>query len=166
MNSTSLKIQSMSTLSITNRTLTVGSTVYQVSNITSVGKYRIKPIYFFKLRFIIICSVLSGLAIQLVRNNPDTLILKWLTGIVITLVVLGVLERLTKTKKYGLSIETNSARSQLISSKSEKFIDKIIDKLMEIMNNRDAPASYTFNVADGDIINQSGVFGAGVNKVV
>lgn len=152
----------MSTLSITNRTLTLGSTVYQVSNITSVGKYRIKPSYIFKLRFIIICSVLSWLGIYLVKNNPDTLILKWLTWGVITLVVLGLLERFTKSKKYGLSIETNSGGARLIASKNEKLIDKIIDKLMEIMNNRDAPVNYTFNVADGDIINQSGVFENGV----
>jgi hypothetical protein len=152
----------MSTLSITNRTLTLGSTVYQVSNITSVGKYRIKPSYIFKIRFIIMCSILSWLAIQLAGNNPDTLILKWLAGIVISLVILGLLERLTKTKKYGLSIETNSASSRLISSKNEKLIDRIIDKLIEIMNNRDAPANYTFNVADGDIINQSGAFETGV----
>jgi Family of unknown function (DUF6232) len=155
----------MSTLSITNRTLTLGSTVYQVSNITSVGKYLIKPSYRFKLRFIIICSLLSWLGIYLVKNNPDNLILKWFTWGVVAFVVLGLLERFTKSKKYRLSIETNSASSRLIESRNEKLIDKIVEKLMEIMNDRDAPASYTFNVADGDIINQSGTFGTGVNKV-
>jgi Family of unknown function (DUF6232) len=84
---------------------------------------------------------------------------------VVAFVVLGLLERFTKSKKYRLSIETNSASSRLIESTNEKLIDKIVDKLMEIMNDRDAPASYTFNVADGDIINQSGAFGTGVNKV-
>lgn len=152
----------MSTLSITNRTLTLGSTVYQVSNITSVGKYRIKPSYIFKLRFIVICSFLSWLGIYLVKNNPDALIFRWLTWSAIALVVLGILERLTKTKKYGLSIETNSGGARLIASKNEKLIDKIVNKLMEIMNNRDAPVNYTFNVADGDIINQSGAFETGV----
>lgn len=152
----------MSTLSITNRTLSLDSTIYQISNITSVGKYRIKPIYRFKIRLIIVCSVLGWLAIQLVQNSPDTPILRWLAGVAITPVILGILERLTKTKKYGLSIETNSASSRLISSKNEKLIDRIIEKLIEIMNNRDAPANYTFNVADGDIINQSGAFEAGV----
>ena len=148
----------MSTLSITNRTLTLGSTVYQVSNITSVGKYRIKPNHIFKLRFIIICSFLSWLGIYFIKNNSDDLILKWLTWGVIALVVLGFLERFTKSKKYGLSIETNSGGARLIASRNEKLIDEIIDKLMEIMNNRNAPVHYTFNVADGDIINQSGLF--------
>jgi hypothetical protein len=87
---------------------------------------------------------------------------KWLTWGVIALVVLGLLERFTKSKKYGLSIETNSASTQLISSRDEKLINKIIDKLREIMDNRDAPVKYTFNVANGDIINQSGVFENGV----
>jgi hypothetical protein len=152
----------MSTLSITNRTLTLGSTVYQVSNITSVGKYRIKPSYLFRRRFIIACGMLGWFSTQLVQNNPDILVLKWLAGILIFLVTLGILEHLAKTKKYGLSIETNSASSRLISSRNEKLIDRIIAKIVEIMNDRDAPANYTFNVADGDIINQSGAFETGV----
>jgi hypothetical protein len=57
---------------------------------------------------------------------------------------------------------TNSASSRLISSRNEKLIDRIIAKIVEIMNDRDAPANYTFNVADGDIINQSGAFETGV----
>lgn len=152
----------MSTLSITNRTLTLGSTVYQVSNITSIGKYRIKSSYIFKLRFISICSFLSFSGVFLIKNNPDNLILNWFTWCTVSFVILGFLERLTKSKKYGLSIETNSASTQLISSRDEKLINKIIDKIREIMDNRDAIVKYTFNVASGDIINQSGVFENGV----
>ena len=152
----------MSTLSITNRTLTLGSTVYQVSNITSVGKYHIKSSYIFKLRFIVICGFLSWLGIYLAKNNPDILFLKWFTWGVIALVFFGFLERFTKGKKYGLSIETNSASTQLISSRDEKLINKIVDKLREIMDNRDAAVKYTFNVANGDIINQSGMFENGI----
>lgn len=152
----------MSTLSITNRTLTLDSTIYQVSNITSVGKYRIKPRYRFNVRFIITCGVFGWLGIEVAKRNPDVLILKWIIGLLFFLAVLGILERFTKPKKYGLSIVTNSGGVKLIASTNEKLIDKIINKIVEIMNNRDAPANYTFNVSDGDIINQSGLFETGV----
>jgi len=152
----------MSTLAITNRTLTLGSTVYQVSNITSVGKYRLKPGYIFRLRFIVICGVLGWLGIQRIKSNPDVSALKWFTWTVIALAALGVVERFTKTKKYGLSIETNSGGARLIASKDESLIDRIIAKIIEVMNNRDSPVNYTFNIADGDIINQRGLFETGV----
>jgi hypothetical protein len=110
----------------------------------------------------IICSVFSFLGIQLTKNNPDVLLLKWFTGISIALVILGILERFAKIKKYGLSIEMNSGSARLIASKNEKLIDNIVSRIVEIMNNRDVPANYTFNIADGDIVNQSGTFETGV----
>lgn len=152
----------MSKLSITNRTVTLDSTVYQVSNITSVGKYRIKSNYRFKLRSIAIYSFLGFIGIHWVQNNPDISIAKWFTGIFLTLAILGTLERFLKPKKYGLSIETNSGGIRLLSSNNGKFLQNIVDKLIEIMNNRDQPAHYTFNVSEGDIINQSGSFETGV----
>jgi hypothetical protein len=88
--------------------------------------------------------------------------LKWFTWTVIALAALGVVERFTKTKKYGLSIETNSGGARLIASKDESLIDRIIAKIIEVMNNRDSPVNYTFNIADGDIINQRGLFETGV----
>lgn len=94
----------MSTLSITNRTLTLDSTIYQVSNITSVGKYRIKPRYRFNIRFIIICGVFGWLGIEVAKRNPDVLILKWIIGLLFFLVVLGILERFTKPKKYSQAL--------------------------------------------------------------
>lgn len=151
----------MNTLSITNRTLTLGSTVYQVSNITSIGKYRIKPIYVFKIRFIVGCGVLSLLGFHFFRINSNPT-LKWFSIIVVSIFAIGVLERFIKSKKYGLSIETNSGSARLIASKNERLIDDIISRTVEIMNNKDMPAQYTFNVSDGDIINQSGRFETGV----
>lgn len=67
-----------------------------------------------------------------------------------------------KKKKYGVHIETNSGGTSLIASTDESSIDEIIEKIVEVMNNQDVPASYTFNVSDGDIINQSGSFENGL----
>jgi hypothetical protein len=154
----------MNTLSITNRTITLGSTIYQVNNITSVGKHPLKTKYILKLHFIIICSAFIGLGILLVVANPDLILLKWLTGTLAAFVGLGIFERFVTPKKYILSIRTNAGSAELIASKNQKLLNKIIDKITEIMNHRDVPLSYNFNIAEGDIINQSGSFGTGYSK--
>jgi len=154
----------MKTLSITNRTITLGSTVYQVSNITSVGKHPLKTKYIFKLRFIIICSAFIGLGILLVIANPNVILLKWLTGTLAAFVGLGIFERFVTPRKYILVLRTNAGNPELIASKNQKFLNKIIDAITEIMNHRDVPVSYNFNIAEGDIINQSGSFGTGYSK--
>ncbi|NJM74484.1 MAG: hypothetical protein HC852_00500 [Acaryochloridaceae cyanobacterium RU_4_10] len=152
----------MSTLAITNNTITLGSTIYQIRNITSVGKYRLKPTYLFKIPFIIFCGFLGWLGFEWIKTNPDVSAYKWFTGIVIILSASGILERMTKTNKYGLAIETNSGGARLISSQDQGLIDSIINKIIEVMNNRDVPVNYTFNIPGGDIINQTGLFENGV----
>lgn len=149
----------MSTLNITNNTITLANKVYQVRNITSVGKYRIKPSYFFKLKFIFPGIILSWVGIEWMKSNPDV---QWFTYSVIFLTVLGIIERFTKAKKYGISIETSAGSAKLLTSKSEALIDEIINTITRIMNNQDKAANYTFNISDGDIINQSGSFENGV----
>ncbi len=152
----------MSTLNVTNNTITLDNKVYQVRNITSIGKYKIKPNYFFKLKFLIICVVLSLLGIAWMINTPDG---KWFTFSftfgAIFLAALGIRERLT-AKRYGITIETNAGSTRLLTSNDESLINRIINTIAEIMNNQDKPANYTFNVSDGDIINQSGSFENGV----
>lgn len=135
----------MSILSITNSTISLDSTVYQIKNIAQVGKYRIRPKYFFNITFIII-SGLIGFAF------PRLLILP----------LIGIIERILKKRKYGVRIETNSGGTSLIASTDESLIDRIIKRIVEVMNNQDTPVNYTFNIADGDIINQSGSFENGV----
>jgi hypothetical protein len=155
------EILPMSTLAITNHTITLGSTIYQIRNITSVGKYRLKPTYIFKVPFIIGCGFLGWLGFEWIKTSPDVTA-KWFTGIVIALCALGILERFTKTNKYGLAIETNSGGARLISSQDQALIDSIISRIIEVMNNRDVPVNYTFNIPGGDIINQTGLFETGV----
>lgn len=135
----------MSILSITNSTISLASTVYQIKNIAQVGKYRIRPKYFFNITFIIISGLIGFMF-------PRLLILPFV----------GIVERILKKKKYGVRIETNSGGTSLIASTKESFIDEVIEKIVEVMNNQDIPANYTFNISDGDIINQSGSFENGL----
>ena len=97
--------------------------------------------------------------IEWVKSNPDV---KWFTFSVIFLAACGIIERFTKAKRYGITIETNAGSTKLLTSKDESLINRIINTIAEIMNNQDKPANYTFNVSDGDIINQSGSFENGV----
>ena len=155
----------MSNLVITNRTISLDSTIYQVSNITSVGKYRIKPRYTFKLTHIVFFCILGFIGyfgMQELKNNPDVVFVNWFTAIVTVLAIIGILERFIKNNRYGLSIETSSGNSRLLASKDERLIDKIIKKIIEVMNNHEITANYNFNIADGDIINQKGIFENGV----
>jgi hypothetical protein len=92
--------------------------------------------------------------------------LKWFTGIFAAFVGLGIFERFVTPKKYILSIRTNAGSAELIASKNQKLLNKIVDKITEIMNHRDVPVSYNFNIAEGDIVNQSGSFGTGYSKSV
>ncbi|NEO52403.1 MAG: hypothetical protein F6K54_04505 [Okeania sp. SIO3B5] len=145
----------MSTLNITNNTITLDNKVYQVRNITSVGKYRIKPNYFFKLNFIIICVILSLVGIEWMKSNPDV---KWFTFSIIFVTALGIIERFTKAKRYGITIETNAGSTKLLKSKDESLIDTIINTIAQVMNNQDKPVNYTYNISDGDIVNMNGTF--------
>ncbi|GGA37618.1 DUF6232 family protein [Okeania sp. KiyG1] len=148
----------MSILNVTNNTITLNNEIYQVRNITAVGKYRIKPNYFFKLNFIIICVILSLIGIELMKSNPDV---KWFTFSVIFLAACGIIERFTKSKRYGIAIETNAGMSKLLISKDKSLINRILNTIAEIMNNQDKPANYTFKVSNEDVVNQNSSFAIG-----
>ncbi|MDE5101914.1 MAG: DUF6232 family protein [Trichodesmium sp. St19_bin2] len=153
----------MNTLNVTNNTITLDNKVYQVRNITSVGKYRIKPTYFFKLSFIFVGVILIAVIFSLVglewmKSEPD----KFFTFSLIIVTASGIIERFIKAKRYGITIETSAGSTKLLTSKNEGLIDEIINTIAKIMNNQDKSANYTFNVSDGDIINQNGSFENGV----
>ena len=153
----------MSTLYITNKTIALGSRNYQISNITSVGKHRIKPDYNFNLGLTVTYVVLSLLGIVWIIKNPDIAGFKWFTLVVSILAAWGIYERYTKATKYGLSIEMSSGNtSKVLVSENENLIDDIIATINLVMNNQNTQANYTFNIAERDIINQRGVFETGV----
>jgi hypothetical protein len=146
----------MSQLLINNRTITLGSTIYQIRNITSIGKYKIKPSYFFSITAILVCF---GAAILCAQANTS---LNRLAAIAGLLGVIGILERFLRKTRYGLSLETNASSSRLVVSEDQGFIDTIISKMHQVLQDQETPANYTFNVAQGDIINQEGIFENGV----
>lgn len=73
----------------------------------------------------------------------------------------GIIERFTKSKRYGIAIETNAGMSKLLISKDKSLINRILNTIAEIMNNQDKPANYTFKVSNEDVVNQNSSFAIG-----
>ncbi|MGG6269889.1 hypothetical protein ACQ4M3_26570 [Leptolyngbya sp. AN03gr2] len=65
--------------------------------------------------------------------------------------------------RYCISISTNDSRSFTIRHRYEPFVDEVMAKLHEVMENQDTSVHYHFQV-EGDVIQQSGNFGVGVNQ--
>lgn len=146
----------MSQLLINNKTITLGSTIYQIRNITSIAKYKLKTNYFISLKAILICL---GIAFQ---STQATSSVNAFTMLGASIALAGIAERFARKTKFGVSIETSSASTRLITSPDEEFIDSVINRMHQVIQDQDTPASYTFNISEGDIINQSGTFETGV----
>ena len=158
----SRKPKMSSSLLVTNRTITLNNRVYQIRNITSVGKYVKSPSFFVSMGFIIIGGFLGILCLG--NYSEELLFLIWIGLILVGIAAIGILERFMKKKKYVLSIETNNGSARLIASENERKIDEIISGINKVMNNQDVPVNMTYNIADGDIINQGDIYGTGVYK--
>lgn len=70
--------------------------------------------------------------IEWVKSNLDV---KWFIFSVIFLVVCGIIEWFIKVKRYGIIIEINAGSIKLFIFKDESFINRIINIIVEIMNN-------------------------------
>jgi hypothetical protein len=159
-------------LSINNKTLKIDRpyVVYQIPNITSVDKIIKRPgdddiiftIIGYSFSFSV-CLVIIGLLGLAFSGN-----LFWLVPCVLgsaTTAMFWILlkERIENQTKYGAFISTNDAKSVTIYDKDERFIEDIMSKLYQVMENQDEPVKYNFTI-QGDIIQQSGNFGIGINR--
>jgi hypothetical protein len=161
----------LSNLSINNKTLRIDvpCVIYQISNIAYVDK-RIKipgpndPIYkAYVAAFTFgICMIILTAAMFLIVGQPLGLIVLILVIPVTSSSFQGIKE-LIQQKDYGILISTNDARTIIIYDKNERFIDDIISKLYEVMENQNTPISYHCKI-EGDVIQQNGHFDIGVNR--
>jgi hypothetical protein len=129
-------------------------------NVTSVGKYLLKPVYWFRVWSILLYGAIGIvlLANHSQNSGPPTfalIFLGWSSA--------GIMERFVRSKRYGLQLELNSGgASRLLASKNESLINQIILAITDVLEREDEAQSYTFNISDGDIINQTGNFENGV----
>lgn len=141
-------------LSLTNKTLRVGSQIYQLRNITNLDIVRVKPNYIVTLQAILVLFFVGSFLFVLEFEMIQILgLLAWIIALT------GIVERIFKKRRYGLLMETNAASKTLVSSPDKDFMQKLIGKIYEVMNNEDIAASYVFNMQDksikigGDAIN-------------
>ncbi|MEI2581918.1 hypothetical protein V5G28_025040 [Scytonema sp. PRP1] len=87
---------------------------------------------------------------------------KWLAMIKELIKVIFIEEK-KQPLYYGVSISTNDGKKVSIPHYDEEYIENIMAKIYEVMENQDTPASYHF-VVEGDLIQQSGNFDVGVNQ--
>lgn len=154
--------QSYQVLRITGRTITLGNQIYQISNIARVGKYSVKPKYFFTLKSLVVLFFLGGVFLSQRE-------LFFVGIIMLLLVATGCWERRRKKVKYALALESNGLTSGLFSSTNEQMVNRVIRAITEAMNSQNGNANYSFNIREGDVIagdqiNQSGVFETGIRN--
>lgn len=143
------------TLLVTNKTLRYGSQTYQIRNLTHVAKYEVERKYEFSVGSIFWAALVCLGSIYFVFVDFGA---RW-GGLIITIVAgsvaaIGVVERLA-SPKYAFGLETSAGSSKLFSSADENFIDDLVSKISFIMDNDNAPANYTVNIADHSITDNS-----------
>lgn len=137
-----------SNLSITDKTIKYSGQVYQLSNITQVGKYKVS-----KRRWMTgIIAVLigaGGVAIAGQRGSEEVGI------VVIGFAVLLMLWTVFRKRLYLLRLETSSGSAELFTSKDEKFIDELITTISEVMESQIEGTNIIAYTDKSKIINNS-----------
>jgi ABC-type bacteriocin/lantibiotic exporter with double-glycine peptidase domain len=133
------------TLLITDKTLRYGDCVYQISNLTHVGKYRVegKTEWFIPL---ILTAVITVPLIGIMGTLGGPLAEIITIIVVITVVwpfLFGLLGKLLTRDEYALALETNSGSVKLFSSEDENFITDLVSIIAKIMDSQILQANYT-----------------------
>lgn len=138
-------------LKVSNEILQFGSEFYPVRNIAHIGKYEVKKKPIISIRIMAITIFLSLVFIK--SFSPIILL------IALLIITFGIVERI-KRNNYAFVLQTNAGSTQLFSSSSEVFVDKVILAIVEVINNKDKQKTVTINVKTKEIsIGQVGVIG-------
>lgn len=133
-------------LALTNKTLKVGSQIYQIRNITHVEIVKLKP-----KRIVTNKAIIVFLLIGILLKAVEIYNLRFLAYLSFSIASFGILESIRKKVSYGLILETNAAKNILFSSSDREFMQLLNTKIYEVMNNEDVPASYIFNMQDRSV---------------
>jgi hypothetical protein len=157
---------------ITNKTIRAGHQTYQISNLTSIGKYKIekksKVSDFFEgvmFLFAVAAALIAAIIIFFV-GEFDYLIKIVFPCAGFAAACFQIAEYFKIPPSYALSIETNSGSSNLFSSKNEGFINNLVELLHGIMENQKENISYVVNIKEQNV-NQNTAIGNGpVNQTI
>lgn len=124
--------------------------MYKLDTINRVSVHTLKPSYSIKnlgiIRFLLFGMLVSygGIAF-----NDEKI---KLIGVLLFFIGIGgIVERFIRKNKYALKLTFNFGGESLVGSQEKDFIEKIVNKIYEFMNNPDPRNSYVFNMEDRSI---------------
>lgn len=139
-------------LTITENTIKYGDNVYQLKNITHVGKYTVNRR---RVRNIIAALILAGIGFFLlsmgVRGDFIQILILGSWGVAAVLLLWGIFS----FKKYALVVETSSGRTEIFTASKERFVDEIISQISEVMENPQKGTNITYNMEKMEITDES-----------
>jgi hypothetical protein len=138
-----------SVLQITERTVKYSGQVYQLRNITQVGKYRVKQMR----RFPAIVSILiggAGIAIGSQRGGEPVG-----AGMIGFALILLLWSMIFRKSKFVLMLETSSGSAELFASKNEVFIDQLISTISDVMEQQTEGTNIIAYTDKSKIVNNS-----------
>ena len=142
--------KSNKTIDITDKTIRAGHEVFQISNLTKVSKHFAEANNSGNLSAILVGSFISLVSLMFVLGEPGLLpILGLIAGGAIAYVGWSNWE----VDRYGFQIETNAGSKRFFNSTSEPFIEDLILRICDIMNENSNGVSYTVNIDDKKITN-------------
>ena len=139
-------------LEIKKQTITLGNSIYQISNITEIGKYKkvstVAPI----LMIACVLGVVFGIVALTQGRGDDQLI-----GLILAVVsfILFFIFRHFNKPLFILRMVTSSGSSNLLASKDESFIDELVSIFSDAIDKRIRSATYNINAEKAKIVNKS-----------
>lgn len=145
-------------LTLTPRTIRLGhgSEVFQLSNVTRIGKYKVLEKQFPAL--IIAIALIAGLAFLVTTGAVSKLV-----GVALLLVAgYGLWSRM-QPKTFAFGIEASSGTTRYLYTKDEAFIGKMVEVVTKYME-AEQSGGVTINIQDRSITNMpGGVITGGAN---
>lgn len=154
------KEESTYTIILTGRTLTFRGQVYQLRNLTQIGKYKLsrKDKYRISVNILILAAVVFLTCVYVLTYAPFAI--DWypvgvasvsIAIISLAVVAYAIYERF-QPPTYMVELETSAASTELFMSKDEKFIDNLILAIRDAIDKPDPQTSYVFNIIDRSMI--------------
>lgn len=135
-------------LFITDKTIKYSGQVYQLKNITQVGKYKVKRGWVGRVIFALLIGA-GGIAMaEETREDGFALV-----GLAVAALLL--LWTIFRRSHYLLRLETSSGSAELFTSRDESFIDELIRTISDVMEEQQEGTNIIAYTDKSKIINNS-----------
>ncbi|MFN0146030.1 MAG: DUF6232 family protein [Dehalococcoidia bacterium] len=134
-------------ISIENNVMVWGHQIFQVANLTSISKYRVRRN---NLWLYVLMLLVVGAAVYVPSATEEIAAPIIGAAGVGFLFVLLLVAALLRRKRYAVRIETNSGTGKVGVATDEQIVDAIINELGTVMRSRDYAGKVTINVKNGE----------------